>query len=115
MVGNVAKTKKPSVANLSLGAGYSQAFDDATAAAVLSGVTMVVAAGNQNRNACDFSPSSTELAVTVGATDEEDSRADYSNFGVCLDIFAPGSNITSAWIGSPSATNTISGTSMVLS
>jgi len=73
---------------------------------------MAVAAGNSNANACNYSPASTASAFTVGATDPDDGRASYSNYGKCLDIFGPGTDITSAWIGSPSATNTISGTSM---
>ena len=73
---------------------------------------MVVAAGNSNKNACNYSPASEPSAITVGATTSSDARASYSNYGSCVDIFAPGSGITSAWIGNISATNTISGTSM---
>jgi predicted Na+-dependent transporter len=73
---------------------------------------MVVAAGNDNDNACLYSPASASSAVTVGATDTSDSRASYSNYGSCLDLFAPGSSITSAWIGFPSAQMVLSGTSM---
>lgn len=103
---------RPSVANLSLGSSYSQSVNDATESAVSGGLNMMVAAGNDNKNACNYSPASAPSAVTVGATDINDKRASYSNYGKCLDIFGPGSSITSAWIGSPNATNTISGTSM---
>ncbi|GHH77314.1 S8 family peptidase [Promicromonospora soli] len=100
------------VANMSLGGGSSAAVNDAVAAAIADGVTFAVAAGNDNRDACRFSPASTPTAITVGATTSTDARASYSNFGSCLDIFAPGSSITSAWYTSTTATNTISGTSM---
>lgn len=103
---------KPAVANMSLGGGASSAVDQAVANAVAAGVTFVVAAGNSNRDACQFSPARTASAITVGATTSTDARASYSNFGSCLDLFAPGSSITSAWIGSNTATATISGTSM---
>ena len=82
------------------------------AGAVSKGVTMVVAAGNSNANACNYSPARAPSAITVGATTSADARASYSNYGTCLDLFAPGSGITSAWHTSDSATNTISGTSM---
>jgi subtilisin family serine protease len=103
---------KPSVANLSLGGGFSQANNDAVTALVAAGVTTAVAAGNDNADACDYSPASTPAAITVAASDKTNGRASYSNFGTCVDVYGPGSAITSAWIGSPSATNTISGTSM---
>jgi subtilisin family serine protease len=103
---------KPAVANMSLGGGYSSAVNDAVAAAIANGVTFAVAAGNDNANACSYSPASTPAAITVGSTASNDSRSSFSNWGSCLDIFAPGSSITSAWIGSDTATNTISGTSM---
>jgi subtilisin family serine protease len=102
----------PSVANMSLGGGASTALDNAVAASIASGVTYAIAAGNSNRDACNYSPARTAAAITVGATTTTDARASYSNYGRCLDIFAPGSGITSAWIGSSTATNTISGTSM---
>jgi len=103
---------KPSVANLSLGGGFSQANNDAVTALVAAGVTTAVAAGNDNADACNYSPASTPSAITVAASDKNNARATYSNYGTCVDIYGPGSAITSAWIGSPSATNTISGTSM---
>lgn len=104
----------PSVANMSLGGGASQALDDAVANSISEGgVTYAVAAGNDyGADACASSPASVEPALTVGSTADDDSRSDFSNIGSCLDIFAPGTDITSAWIGSDTATDTISGTSM---
>lgn len=102
----------PAVANMSLGGGASSSLDAAVAGAVSAGVTMVVAAGNSNANACNYSPAREPSAITVGATTSSDARASYSNYGNCLDIFAPGSSITSAWHSNPTSTNTISGTSM---
>lgn len=107
-----ASTLRPAVANMSLGGGASAAIDAAVAAAVGKGVTMVVAAGNSNANACNYSPARAPSAITVGATASDDVRASYSNYGSCVDIFAPGSSITSAWYTSATAINTISGTSM---
>jgi subtilisin family serine protease len=103
---------KPAVANMSLGGGASTALDNAVTASVNSGVTFAVAAGNSTANACNSSPSRVPSAITVGATTSTDAKASYSNFGTCLDIFAPGSSITSDWYSSTTATNTISGTSM---
>lgn len=103
---------RPAVANMSLGGGLSTTVNNAVANAVAKGVTMVVAAGNENVDACSKSPASTATAITVGATTSSDARASYSNFGSCVDIFAPGSSITSAWHTSSTGTNTISGTSM---
>jgi PKD repeat protein len=103
---------KPAVANMSLGGGASSTLDNAVNNASAAGVTFVVAAGNSNANACNYSPARAASAITVGATTSTDARASYSNFGNCLDIFAPGSSITSAWYTSNTATNTISGTSM---
>lgn len=102
----------PAVANMSLGGGISTALDNAVANAITDGVTFAIAAGNSNRDACKFSPARVASAITVGATTSTDARASYSNYGSCLDIFAPGSSITSAWYTSTTATNTISGTSM---
>jgi len=107
-----ASPLRPAAANMSLGGGLSSAMNTAVAGAVTSGVTMVVAAGNSSADACQYSPASAPTAVTVGATTSSDARASYSNYGSCLDLFAPGSSITSAWNTSPTATNTISGTSM---
>ncbi len=103
---------KPAVANMSLGGGASTALDNAVNAAVQAGVTMAVAAGNDNSNACSYSPARAANAITVGSTTSSDSRSSFSNYGSCLDIYAPGSSITSTWSTSNSATNTISGTSM---
>lgn len=100
------------VANMSLGGGKSSSIDNAVNNAVNSGVTFAVAAGNSNANACNYSPAAAANAITVGATTSSDARASYSNFGSCLDIFAPGSSITSAWKNSDSQIKTISGTSM---
>ncbi|MDN3241110.1 S8 family serine peptidase [Glycomyces tritici] len=103
---------KPAVANMSLGGGYSASLNNAVTAAVNSGVTFAVAAGNEDQDACNVSPASAPAAITVAASDNADVRAYFSNFGSCVDVFAPGVNITSAWHTSNSATNTISGTSM---
>ncbi|GAB2589883.1 hypothetical protein Aab01nite_41040 [Paractinoplanes abujensis] len=103
---------KPAVANMSLGGGVSTTLDNAVAASINSGVTYALAAGNSTANACNSSPSRVAAAITVGATTSTDARASYSNYGTCLDIFAPGSSITSAWYNSNTATSTISGTSM---
>ena len=101
-----------SVANMSLGGGVSTALDTAVSNSIAAGVTYTIAAGNSNRDACKFSPARVTTAITVGATTNIDKRASYSNYGICLDLFAPGSSITSAWNSSDTATNTISGTSM---
>ncbi|RKF71299.1 Alkaline protease 2 [Golovinomyces cichoracearum] len=103
---------KGSVANMSLGGGKSQALDHAVNGAVMAGMHFAVAAGNDNSDSCKYSPAAAELAVTVGATTLDDSRAYFSNYGTCNDVFAPGLSIKSAWIGSKNAVNTISGTSM---
>ncbi|MGY6519331.1 MAG: S8 family peptidase [Lysobacteraceae bacterium] len=107
-----ANHTKPAVANMSLGGGASQATDDAVARMRNAGVTVVVAAGNDNANACNYSPARSSAAITVGSTQSNDARSGFSNFGTCVNIFAPGSSITSAWHTSNAATNTISGTSM---
>ena len=100
------------VANMSLGGGVNTALDNAVANSIADGVTYAIAAGNSNIDACQFSPARTPTAITLGATQQNDARASFSNFGTCLDLFAPGVNITSAWMTSDTATNTISGTSM---
>lgn len=102
----------PSVANMSLGGGFSQAINDAVGSSLAQGVAYSLSAGNENSNACDVSPASTPGALTVGATDITDTRAYFSNYGTCLDLFAPGVNITSTYIGSNTATAVFSGTSM---
>jgi subtilisin family serine protease len=103
---------KPAVANMSLGGGASTAIDDAINRMHNAGVTVVVAAGNENQNACNVSPARAANAITVGATTSTDARASYSNYGSCVDVFAPGSAIRSTWYSSNTATNTIDGTSM---
>lgn len=103
---------KGSVANMSLGGGTSRTLDLAVNAAVDAGIHFAVAAGNDNADACKYSPAAAEKAVTVGASTLADERAYFSNYGKCTDIFAPGLNILSTWIGSKYAVNTISGTSM---
>ena len=103
---------KPAVANMSLGGGASTATDDAVTNMRNAGVTVVVAAGNENQNACNVSPARAASAITVGSTTTSDTRSNFSNWGSCVDIFAPGSNITAAWHTSNTALNTISGTSM---
>lgn len=103
---------KGSTANMSLGGGKSPTLDLAVNAAVDLGLHFAVAAGNDNLDSCNYSPAAAEKAVTVGASTIADERAFFSNYGKCNDIFAPGLNIMSTWIGSKYATNTISGTSM---
>ena len=103
---------RPAVVNLSLGSGTSVALNAAVAAAVAKGLVVVVAAGNSAVDACTTSPASEPTAITVGATTSADTKASYSNYGACVDIFAPGSSITSAWYTSATASTTMSGTSM---
>jgi subtilisin family serine protease len=107
-----ANADKPAVANMSLGGGVFSPLDAAITTAVGSGITFAVAAGNSNANACNSSPARAPAALTVGATTSSDARASYSNFGSCVDLFAPGSGITSAWWNTTTGTRTISGTSM---
>lgn len=103
---------RPAVLNMSLGGGYDAVLNDAVARAVDDGITVVVAAGNSNQNACNYSPASAPSALTVGSTDSTDSRSWFSNYGSCLDVFAPGTSIVSLGIASPTSTDTLSGTSM---
>ena len=107
-----ASTKRPAVANLSIGGGISAAADAAVAGAVSKGVTVVVAAGNSGLDACTASPAREPTAITVGATTSTDSRAYYSNVGTCVDLFAPGSNIISASNTDPTGSRPLTGTSM---
>ncbi|MGW1884422.1 S8 family peptidase [Streptomyces sp. NPDC001970] len=112
-----ANAAKPAVANMSLGGSASAALDDAVKTSIASGVSYSIAAGNGILigipvNACNYSPARVPEAITVGATDKTDRRASFSNYGTCLDLFAPGVDITSAWKDNDTATNTISGTSM---
>ncbi|MER5740703.1 S8 family peptidase [Streptomyces sp. NPDC002262] len=109
---------KPAVANMSIGGGKTQSVNDAVAASIASGVTWVVAAGNNNADSCSYSPSSTPSAITVGATNSRDARAtgwsngQGSNYGTCLDLFAPGDSIVSTSNSGDTASQTMSGTSM---
>lgn len=103
---------KPAVANMSLGGGASSAVDSAVSNLTSAGVTVVVAAGNDSSSACNYSPARAPSAITVGSTTSSDSRSSFSNYGSCLDIFAPGSSILSTSNSSNSATATLSGTSM---
>ena len=103
---------EPAVANMSLGGGAYQPLDDAVTNSIADGISYTVAAGNSNDDACNYSPARTPNAITIGATTPADSRAGFSNWGSCVDWFAPGQGITSAWHTSDAATNTISGTSM---
>ncbi|HEX5596617.1 MAG TPA: S8 family peptidase [Micromonosporaceae bacterium] len=103
---------RPAVANMSLGGGANSTLDSAVANSISRGITYAVAAGNSNANACNSSPARVSTAITVGATTSTDARASYSNYGSCVNIFAPGSSIRSTWHTSTTATNTISGTSM---
>ncbi|HEX8338754.1 MAG TPA: S8 family peptidase, partial [Pyrinomonadaceae bacterium] len=108
-----ANRQLPAVANLSLGGGASSALDTAVQNMINAGVTTAVAAGNDySQNACNYSPARVAAAITVGSTTSSDAKSDFSNIGTCLDLFAPGSSIQSAWWTSDTATNTISGTSM---
>jgi len=102
----------PAVANLSLGGSRNTAMNAAIARGVADGITMVVAAGNSNADACRYSPASEPTAITVGATGSTDIRASFSNFGTCVDLFAPGVSIVSAWRTSSTAIRSLSGTSM---
>jgi cerevisin len=110
--GKGKKGFKGSAANMSLGGGKSPTLDLAVNAAVDAGIHFAVAAGNDNADSCNYSPAAAEKAVTVGASTIADERAYFSNFGKCLDVWAPGLDIQSTWIGSKYAINTISGTSM---
>jgi subtilisin family serine protease len=100
------------IINMSLGGSANTAIDSAVADATAAGLTVVVAAGNSSTDACSSSPARAPSALTIGAIDRTDAQASYSNYGSCVDLWAPGTNITSAWVGGSSATRTISGTSM---
>ena len=103
---------QPAVANMSLGGGASAALDTAVSNSIADGISYALAAGNESEDACTGSPARVAAAMTVGATDRQDARASFSDFGSCVDWFAPGVDITSAWWLSNTSTNTISGTSM---
>jgi hypothetical protein len=102
----------PAVANMSLGGSANAAVDAAVRNSIRARITYTVAAGNSNADAINFSPARVREAITVGATDQWDSRTWFSNWGSVLDLFAPGLDIRSAWIGSPTASNVLPGTSM---
>lgn len=103
---------KPGVVNMSLGGGASSSLDTAVANLVNAGYTVAVAAGNDGLDACTYSPARAPSAITVGATTSTDAKASYSNWGSCVDVFAPGSSITSTWHTSTTATAVLNGTSM---
>nr|XP_054769854.1 aqualysin-1-like [Lytechinus pictus] len=103
---------KPAVASMSIGGYRNTAADEAVQSVIQSGIPVVVAAGNNNDDACSRTPARVQEAITVGATDINDAKASFSNYGTCVDIFGPGVDIPSAWIGGPDRTKTISGTSM---
>jgi subtilisin family serine protease len=103
---------KPAVANMSLGGSASASLDTAIKNSIASGVTYALAAGNENQNACNVSPARTPEAITVGATTSTDARASYSNYGTCVDVFAPGSSILSSTKSSDTSSGLMSGTSM---
>lgn len=105
-------TTKPAVGNMSLGGGASATLDDAVRRCIADGIIMCVAAGNSTADAINYSPARVSEAITVGATSSSDGFASFSNYGSVVDILAPGVSITSAWFGSNTVTNTISGTSM---
>jgi aqualysin 1 len=105
-------TSRPSVANMSLGGGASTAVDAAVTNSIASGVTYCIAAGNDYANAGNYSPARVAAAITVGATTSSDGFANYSNYGSVVDILAPGTNVTSDYYSSNTATATLSGTSM---
>lgn len=105
-------TATPAVVNMSLGGGADTASDAGVTRLVADGVVTVVAAGNSGDNSCNYSPARAPSAITVGSSTSDDKDSNFSNIGSCVDLFAPGSSITSAWIGSASAAATISGTSM---
>ncbi|MEV1049140.1 S8 family serine peptidase [Streptomyces sp. NPDC049916] len=107
-----ANAVKPAVANMSLGGGADTVLDAAVRRSIASGITYAVAAGNESANASTKSPARVAEAITVGSTTSTDARSSFSNFGAVVDLFAPGSSITSAWNTGDTATNTISGTSM---
>ena len=104
--------QSPAVANMSLGGSGSSSMDNAAQGMINAGVTLVVAAGNSNDPACNHSPARLPAAITVMSSTNSDTRSSFSSYGSCADLFAPGSDVTSAWHTSSTATNTISGTSM---
>jgi len=114
-----SRGRRPSVGNMSLGGGYSAAVNTAVSKASTEGLIVVVAAGNDDNDACLYSPASAQTVISVAASDTADQsgnqvdvRSSFSNYGDCVTMIAPGSDITGAWYNSNTATRTISGTSM---
>jgi aqualysin 1 len=103
---------RPAVANMSLGGGASTALDEAVNTSISKGITYTLAAGNEGADACTKSPARVEAGITIAASTNTDAKPSWSNFGRCVDLFAPGANITSAYHSSDTATYTMSGTSM---
>ena len=101
----------PAVVNMSVGMSKSIAFNEAVQKLIADGLIVVAAAGNQNRDACLYSPASELSVISVGGTDRAELRASYSNYGACVDIFAPGSDLVGGWIGAPDTYRSSSGTS----
>ncbi|XP_071507076.1 aqualysin-1-like [Diadema antillarum] len=108
----IANADGNSIASMSVGGGASTSLDDAVSAMIAAGIPTAVSAGGSNADACNYSPARVSAAITVGATDSSDTRSSSSNYGSCLDIFAPGVSITSTWYTSDTAIATLSGTSM---
>jgi subtilisin family serine protease len=112
VVKNCAAASLKCIANMSLGGGFSTSLNTAVNNAVDLGITFVVAAGNSNANACNYSPAAASKAITVGAITSSDTLASFTNWGCCVDIYAPGVDIKAASIDNNTATNTKMGTSM---
>ncbi|KAF8677608.1 peptidase S8 family [Rhizoctonia solani] len=111
-VSRAASTGRPSIVTMSLGFSPTTSLDNAVTSAIGRGIHFTVAAGNENQNAANVSPARVAAANTIGAIDSSNRKASFSNYGSALDVWALGVNVRSAWIGSNSAVNTISGTSM---
>lgn len=109
---NAKKSTERAVVSMSLGGGSNAGVDNAVEDLVKLNLVVVVASGNSNRNACSYSPAGAKYAISVSSSTISDAKSSFSNHGPCVDIWAPGSSITSAWIGSTTASRTISGTSM---
>ncbi|MEV6717034.1 S8 family serine peptidase [Lentzea sp. NPDC051208] len=107
-----ANAVKPAVANMSLGGGADATLDAAVRRSIAAGITYAIASGNSNTDACSTSPARVAEAITVNSSTNTDARSSFSNYGSCTDIYAPGSNIVSAWNTNDTSTNNISGTSM---
>ncbi|KAJ2932569.1 hypothetical protein H1R20_g4571, partial [Candolleomyces eurysporus] len=112
VLAQVQASGRPSIVSMSLGGGANSVLDNGVTSLTQAGIHVTVAAGNDNWDAADTSPARTPSAITVGASTITDERAYFSNYGAIVDVFAPGLNVISSWIGSTTATNNISGTSM---